>query len=209
MQIIELINIFKKNLSEKGFLFDRISTSSNPLHVKDVFSITELLTSSGFLLQELLESGQNEISNFESKDSYPLHNQVYISDQNDKYIVYCFHNIEPNELTTKFTQCLGSLNSPRVFGDLSPLNIKGLLLNIFEVHKINGFIFPSWCNLYLIDGLLSRAMPNICLTSIETELSNPIDFYPDALKTLNDFYRIQIKPIDVDIKDIFTTAPKS
>lgn len=208
MHTTELIDIFKENLNNEGMLLDLISRSENLLHARDILSITELLSSSAYLLIDLLEKGVSNIDDFQFPSSLPLHDQVYIKKSADKTIVYVFNYIEKNALTNRFKQCLGTLNSPNVFGKNSNMNIQGLLLNIFEIHNSKRFIFPSWCNIFLIDGQFSRGIPNVCLSSIEPELSNPIDFYPDALKTLKDLYGIHLKNVDITPQDVFVKAEK-
>ncbi|EJP48383.1 hypothetical protein ACINNAV18_A0112 (plasmid) [Acinetobacter baumannii Naval-18] len=48
-------------------------------------------------------------------------------------------------------------------------------------------------------------MPNIALSSIEDQLSNPLDFFPDAIETLK-MYSINIKNIDLEIMDMFVSS---
>lgn len=207
MDYIELIEIFKKNLTQKNFLIDRLIYSKNPLHIKDVLAVSEMLNKANIVFHDLINQGEKSPALYHPMDQYTLKDQVYIlskSDNNiDKTIIYVFKAIKANSLTTEFNQCLGTLNAPSIFGEKSNLGLKGVFLNIFEIHNDSKFIFPSWCNVFLIDGLQSRAMPNISLNSIEDQLTNPIDFFPDAIATLNDLYDFKINNIDIEISDIF------
>ncbi|WP_173912968.1 hypothetical protein [Acinetobacter sp. Marseille-Q1618] len=203
MNYSELIEVFKKNLTDKSFLIDRLVHSNNPLHIKDVFAASEMLNKANMVFHELLDTNENTPNEYIKMDKYSLRSQTFITKNKEKTIVYVFNYIPENSLTEIFNQCIGTLNSPQVFGKNSHLNIKGLLLNIFEITPAQ-FVFPAWVNVFLIDGLTSRAMPNIALSSIEDQLSNPIDFYPDAIKTLDDLYNFDVPDVDISINDVFT-----
>ena len=184
-----LIEIFRKNLIDKGLLIDRLTYSNNPLHRRDILACSEMLNKAIMVFHEMIENDAIAPSEFIDSESYLLRNQV-------------FKNISPNSLTTEFSQCLGTLNSPNVFGHASPLNLQGVLLNIFEVTN-SSFVFPAWCNVFYINGHKNRAIPNIALSSIEPQLSSAIDFFPDAIETLKSLYSIQLNNIELNIDDVF------
>lgn len=206
MDYVTLIEVFRSNLIDKGLLLDRLTYSNNPLHRRDILACSEMLNKSIMVYHEMIENDAIAPSEFIDSESYLLRNQVYKKEINknnlNKTIIYVIHHISPNSLTTEFSQCLGTLNSPNVFGQASPLNLQGVLLNIFEVVNSN-FIFPAWCNVFYINGQKNRAIPNIALSSIEPQLSNAIDFFPDAIETLKSLYSIQLSDVELNINDVF------
>lgn len=201
-----LIEIFRNNLIDKGLLIDRLTYSNNPLHRRDILACSEMLNKAIMVFHEMIENDAIAPSEFIDSESYLLRNQVFkkdiVENNTKKTIIYVFKNISPNSLTTEFSQCLGTLNSPNVFGHASPLNLQGVLLNIFEVTN-SSFVFPAWCNVFYINGHKNRAIPNIALSSIEPQLSSAIDFFPDAIETLKSLYSIQLNNIELNIDDVF------
>lgn len=206
MDYLTLIEVFRNNLIQKGLLVDRLTYSDNPLHRRDILACSEMINKAIMVFHEVAETEALAPSDFIDSESYVLRNQVYQKDifnnNSRKTIIYVFNHIPPSSLTTEFSQCLGTLNSPNVFGQASPLKLQGVLLNIFEVVNSN-FIFPAWCNVFYINGQKNRAIPNIALSSIEPQLSNAIDFFPDALETLKALYSIQLSNIELNIDDVF------
>ena len=206
MDYLTLIEVFRNNQIQKGLLVDRLTYSDNPLHRRDILACSEMINKAIMVFHEVSERDAITPSDFNDSESFLLRNQVYqkeiFNNNSKKTIVYVFHHIPSNTLTTEVSQCLGTLNSPNVFGSASPLNLQGLLLNIFEVVNSN-FIFPSWCNVFYINGKKNRAIPNIALSSIESQLSNSIDFFPDAIETLKSLYSIQLSNIELNIEDVF------
>ena len=203
-----LEEIFRSNQNDPNKFMSRLKQSSNPKHVLDVFAASEMLQKANLLIHDLINKGQTHTQPFIEKKEYESNDQIFslrsIDDPN-KFYVYIFHLIPENALTTKFSYCLGTLNAPTVFGPESSLNLKGVFLNIFELHLKQEFLFPSWCNIFYINNLTSRAMPNIALSSIEDQLSNPLDFFPDAIETLK-MYSINITPIDINVMDMFVNS---
>ncbi|MGQ1269936.1 hypothetical protein ACT4XR_20205 (plasmid) [Acinetobacter baumannii] len=206
---LELLErVFRSNQNDPNKFMSRLKQSSNPKHVLDVVAASEMLQKANLLIHDLMAIGQVKTQIFKEKKEYESRDQIFTlrsGDDPNKFYVYVFHLIPENSLTTKFSYCLGTLNAPTVFGPESALKLKGVLLNIFELHLKQEFIFPSWCNVFYINNLTSRAMPNIALSSIEDQLSNPLDFFPDAIETLK-MYSINIKNIDLEIMDMFVSS---
>ncbi|THV29921.1 hypothetical protein [Acinetobacter baumannii] len=206
---LELLErVFRSNQNDPNKFMSRLKQSPNPKHVLDVVAASEMLQKANLLIHDLMSNGQKQSHIFKEKKEYESKDQIFTlrsDDDSNKFYVYVFHLIPENSLTVKFSYCLGTLNAPNVFGPESALKLKGVLLNIFELHLKQEFIFPSWCNVFYINNLTSRAMPNIALSSIEDQLSNPLDFFPDAIETLK-MYSINIKNIDLDIMDMFVSS---
>ncbi|WP_436899595.1 hypothetical protein [Acinetobacter gyllenbergii] len=206
MNYATLIKLFRNNQTDPGLLIDRLTHSSNPLHHRDIPACTEMLNKALMVFHEMSENKKISPLDFIDQSHYSLENHVFLKQKNEnnieKTIIYVFNYIPPNSLTQEFTQCLGTLNSPNVFGNNSSLNLQGVLLNIFEIVNAS-FIFPVWCNVFYINGQKNRAIPNIALNSIEPQLSNPIDFFPDAIETLNQFYAIELSRVELSIDDVF------